>query len=69
MIEGLEVTRVAWRVDPQGNLYSPAGTWIGKVTEGALMLYDKRMRTSLPLTLEDWQSLSRLVTTRGVQND
>lgn len=62
MIEGLEVTRVAWRVDHQGNLYSPVGTWIGKVTEEAIMLYDKRMKTCLPLTPEDWQSLSRLVT-------
>ena len=62
MNEGLEVTRVAWRVDHQGNLYSPVGTWFGKVKDGALMLYDKRMKTCLPFTPEDWQSLSRLVT-------
>lgn len=50
-----------WRVDQERNLYSPAGTWVGRLGDDCLYLYDKRLKTHIPFTLQDWERLLRAV--------
>ena len=59
-----------WQVDDQRNLYSPAGTWIGRLGDGCILLYDRRLKTHIPFTLQDWQRLLNTTpTTPDVQRD
>lgn len=48
---------IAWRVDEEHNLYSPAGTWVGKLTPTIIWLYDRRMKINIPFTRDDWARL------------
>lgn len=66
---GLQIKTVEWLIDAEGYLVSPAGTRIAKITRDTLWLYDKRIKTDLPFTLEDWGLIMNLLSlprpTRG----
>lgn len=57
--EARTVTAVtsSWSVDQNGYLLTPSGAKAARVAEGAIMLYDKRTHTEVPLTLADFHSV------------
>jgi hypothetical protein len=53
-----KLLRDIWTIDANGYLLSPAGTKVARFTDGVLYLYDKRTRSSLPLTLDHYVRLA-----------
>ena len=50
-----------WQLDPDGFVVSAqTGTRCARMApDGDLLLYDKRMKTSLPFSVDDWQRLRK----------
>ena len=44
----------AWSVDQNGFLLTVSGAKAARISEGAIMLYDKREHVEVPFTLADW---------------
>ena len=53
--------RSFWRLEGD-SLISPSGARVAKIRDGMLWLYDKRTRTSWPITVEE---LARLISSAG----
>lgn len=57
----IKISNVEWIVDEAGYLVSPSGTRVAKITSSAIWLYDKRIKTDLPFTLEDWGVIANIL--------
>jgi len=54
-----------WTVDARGYLLTPSGARAARIDNGCIMLFDKRTRTEVPLTLADYH----IVQTQTPQGD
>lgn len=52
-----------WVIGDDGSVISPNGTRCAMVMNGCIYLYDKRIRTSVPFTLDDHLNLLGLTRT------
>jgi hypothetical protein len=48
-----------WQIDANGYLLTASGAKIARVSDGAIMLFDKRTHREVPLTLDDFYTITQ----------
>jgi|OpeIllAssembly_1097287.scaffolds.fasta_scaffold1921351_2 hypothetical protein len=50
-------TKTAWKVDDDGRLLSPDGTFVALFKDGVIYFYDKKRGAYSPFSMNDWWAL------------